>query len=186
MNGKLFKDSKQHAEGLNGFLCRMKTFITLFILLQTAITGFSQQNEPPYRRFPTVPPLKLLLTDSSTIFTDKELKKNTPLFFILFSPDCEHCKKETEDLIDNIDSLKNIQIVMATFMPFAKMKEFYNSYQLNRFPNITVGYDIQHILATYYRISYTPFVALYDKKGNLIEGFQGAMPLPKVLEFFRE
>ena len=166
----------------------MKTKLILFFFCFISITAVGQTSpdpNPPYKRFPTVPPLKLLLIDSSTIFTDKELKKDTPLFFILFSPDCEHCKKETEELIENIDSLKNIQIVMATFMPFDKMKEFYNTYQLNRFSNITVGYDIQRILATYYRISYTPFVALYDKKGNLIEGFQGALPLPKVMEYFR-
>jgi len=166
----------------------MKTKLIFFFFCFISVSAMAQTSpdpDPPYKRFPTVPPLKLLLMDSSTIFTDKDLKKNTPLFFILFSPDCEHCKKETEELIDNIDSLKNIQIVMATFMPFDKMKEFYNSYQLNRFTNITVGYDVQHILATYYRISYTPFVALYDKNGNLIEGFQGALPLPKVLEYFR-
>jgi len=164
----------------------MKTVFTLFVFVQVSMLAFAQQTGPPYKRFPTVPPLKLLLTDSSTIFTDKQLKKDTPLFFILFSPDCEHCKKETEELIDKIDSFKNIQIVMATFMPFDKMKEFYDNYQLNRFSNITVGYDTQHILATYYRISSKPFVAFYDKKGNLIDGFQGALPITKVLEHFKE
>lgn len=167
----------------------MKTKFILFLFCFVSVLAMAQKSpdpDPPYKRFPTVPPLKLLLIDSSTIFTDKQLKKNTPLLFILFSPDCEHCKKETEELIRNIDSLKNIQIVMATFMPFGKMKEFYDGYRLNRFSNITVGYDIQHILATYYRISYTPFVALYDKKGNLIEGFQGALPLSRVIEYFKE
>src|SRR4030095_7841432 len=165
----------------------MKTRLIYLIFCFISLSALAQtQPDPPYKRFPTVPPLKLLLTDSSTIFTDKQLKKNTPLFFILFSPDCEHCKKETEELIDKIDSFKNIQIVMATFMPFDKMKEFYNNYQLNRFSNITVGYDIQHMLPTYYRISYTPFLAFYDKKGNLIEGVQGGLPLTKVLEYFKE
>jgi len=163
----------------------MKTAITLFVFVQLSLTTFAQQTEPPYKRFPTVPPLKLLLSDSSTIFTDKHLKKNTPLFFFLFSPDCEHCQKETEELIDKIDSFKNIEIVMATFMPVDKMKAFYDNYKLNRFSNITVGHDMQNILATYYRISYTPFLAFYDKKGNLIEGVQGALPLTKVLEYFR-
>ena len=118
--------------------------------MQISMLAFTQQTDPPYKRFPTTPPLKLLLTDSSTIFTDKQLKKDTPLFFMLFSPDCEHCKKETEELIDMIDSFKHIQIVMATFMPVDKMKVF------------------------------------YDKKGNLIEGVQGGLPLVKVLEYFRE
>ena len=186
VKGKLFNEAKPLWKGIKRFLCTMKTVITFFVFVQISISAFSQQTEPPYKRFPTVPPLKLLLTDSSTIFTDKQLKKNTPLFFMLFSPDCEHCQKETEELIDKIDSFKNIEIVMATFMPVEKMIEFYKNYKLDRFPNITVGYDIQHILATYYRISYTPFLAFYDKKGNLIEGVQGALPLTKVLEYFKE
>jgi hypothetical protein len=31
-----------------------------------------------------------------------------------------------------------------------------------------------------------PFLAFYNKKGKLIEGIQGALPLNKVLEYFRE
>jgi len=165
----------------------MKTkLITLFFCFFSLSALAQTQPDPPYKRFPTVPPLKLLLTDSSTIFTDKDLKKNTALFFILFSPDCEHCKKETEELIDKIDSFKKIQIVMATFMPVTDMKKFYDSYKLDRFSNITVGYDTQKILSTFYRISYTPFLAFYDKKGNLIEGIQGGLPILKVLEYFKE
>ncbi len=165
----------------------MKTKLLLILFCAISLCSLAQtQPDPPYKRFPTVPPLKLLLTDSATIFTEKDLKKNTPLFVILFSPDCEHCQKETEELIDKIDSFKNIQIVMATFMPVDKMKTFYNNYKLDRFSNIIVGYDLQHILPTYYRISYTPFLAFYDKKGNLIEGIQGALPLTKVLEYFRQ
>lgn len=165
----------------------MKTRLILFIFSIISISAFAQtQTDPPYKRFPTVPPLKLLLVDSTTVFTDKDLKKNKPLFFILFSPDCEHCQKETEELISKIDSFKNIQIVMATFMTVDKIKPFYENYKLDRFSNIVVGYDMQHMLSTYYRISYTPFLAFYDKKGNLIDGFQGALPLSKVLEYFKD
>jgi thioredoxin-related protein len=165
----------------------MKTMLIFFIFSIISISAFSQtQPDPPYKRFPTIPPLKLLLTDSTTVFTDKDLKKNKPVFLILFSPDCEHCQKETEELISKIDSFKNIQIVMATFMPVDKIKPFYENYKLDRFSNITVGYDLQHMLTTYYRISFTPFLAFYDKKGDLIDGFQGALPLTKVLEYFKD
>src|SRR6185503_7150606 len=165
----------------------MKTRLILLLFCFIPVFAIGQtQPDPPYKRFPTVPPLKLLLTDSTTIFTDKDLKKNKPLFLILFSPDCEHCKKETEELISKIDSFKDIQIVMATFMPVDKIKPFYETYKLDRFSNIIVGYDLQHMLTTYYRISFTPFLAFYDKKGNLIDGFQGALPLTKVLEYFKD
>src|ERR1043165_1618748 len=142
----------------------MKTRFLLFTLCLISISAMSQtQPDPPYKRFPTIPPIKLLLTDSSTVFTNKDLKKNKPLFMIIFSPDCEHCKKETEELISKIDSFKNVQIVMATFMTVDKIKPFYDHYKLNRFSNITVGYDLQHALPTFYRISFTPFLAFYDK-----------------------
>ena len=164
----------------------MKTVFTLFVFLQINVLAFSQQTEPLYKRFPTVPPLKLLLVDSTTQFTEKELKKDLPVFVILFSPDCDHCKKGTEELIDNIDKFKNIQIVMTTILPFDKMKEFYNTYQLDRFKNITVGRDQFFLLPTFYRIKNMPFFAFYDKKGDLIDIAEGTLPVVKVLEYFKE
>jgi len=164
----------------------MKTLITLFVFIQLSITTFAQPTEPPYKRFPTVPPLKLLLVDSTTQFTEKELKKNRPVFVILFSPDCEHCKKGTEELIDNIDKFKNIQIVMTTILLFDKMKEFYTDYKLDRFENITVGRDQFYLLPTFYRVKNMPFFAFYGKKGDLIDVAEGTLPIPKVLDYFKE
>jgi hypothetical protein len=71
---------------------------------------------------------------------------------MLFSPDCDHCKHETEELIKNIDKFKKIQIVMATPMPFDKMKEFYAHYDLQRFKNITMGRDISFILPPFFNV----------------------------------
>jgi len=161
----------------------------LFILLGLwlPVIVFSQNNDLPlYKKEPIIPPLRLLLADSVTNFTEKNLKKNIPVYIILFSPECEHCQKQTEEIIDSIDRLKNIQIVMATTLPFNKMKEFYNQYQLKRFSNITVGWDRYLLLPTIYRIKNFPFLALYDKKGKLITGIDGALPLSKVLEYFKE
>ena len=96
-----------------------------------AVSARSQNDSvppPPYLRFPTVPPFKLLEVDSSSYFAKKDLKKNEPVLIMLFNPDCDHCKHETEEIIKNIDHLKNVQIVMATMMPFDMMKSFYEKY----------------------------------------------------------
>ena len=37
---------------------------------------------------------------------------------MVFSPDCEHCQHETEEIIKNIDQFKKYQIVMATLHAF--------------------------------------------------------------------
>ncbi len=105
---------------------------------------------------------------------------------MLFSPDCDHCQHETEEIIKHMDEFKKIQIVMATTLPFDKMKEFYAKYNLKRFENITMGRDTKFVLPVFYDIRNLPFLAFYDKKGALIDSFEGSLPVEKVLEKFKE
>ena len=164
----------------------MKLF-TLFISLFISVSIFGQTNpEAPYKRFPGLPPINILLTDSITRFTEKDIPKNQPVFIILFSPDCDHCQKETEELIDNLDKFKKIKIVMVTVLPFDKMKTFYKFNKFGRFKNITVGWDKSFILTTFYRIKNFPYLAFYDKKGMLIDTFEGSLSIAKVLEIFNK
>src|SRR5690349_12049307 len=112
-------------------------FICCFSFLGLHLAA--QQNDvsqPPYRRFPTLPPVQLLMSDSTTLFTKADFKKGEPLLLILFSPECEHCQHEAEELVKYKDSLKNIQIVMATMFPLWKMKEFATKYKLDQMPNV--------------------------------------------------
>ncbi len=139
---------------------------------------------PPYQRYPTIPPFKLLKVDSSSYFTKDDLKKNKPVLIILFDPGCDHCKHETEAILKNIDEFKKIQIVMATNASFEMLKEFYEKYDLQKFENITVGLDLQYVLAPFFRIRNLPYLAMYDKKGNLITTFEGTMKVERILETF--
>jgi thioredoxin-related protein len=164
-----------------------KTVFTLLISL-FFVAGMAQNSAPaelPYKRFPTVPPFKLLLVDSTTLFTKEQLPRKKATFMILFSPDCDHCKHETEEIIKNIDKFNKIEIVMATPMPFTKMKEFYIHYDLKRFKNITMGRDVSYMLPPFYGVRTLPYLAFYDKSGNLIDAFEGSLPIEKVLEKFK-
>ncbi len=166
----------------------MKRLILFFSFLFIAIISFCQQDSialPPYQRFPTVPPFKLLKADSSNYFTKNDLKKNRPVLLILFNPDCDHCKHETEEIIKNIDQLKNVQIIMATNMPFDMMRSFYEKYDLQRFENVTVGRDFQYLLPSFYKIRFMPYLAMYDKKGNLLTTFEGSMKIEDLINIFK-
>ncbi|HEY2720978.1 MAG TPA: thioredoxin fold domain-containing protein [Chitinophagaceae bacterium] len=164
----------------------MKKTVLLSALIAISIILFSQQDTiPPYKRFPTIPPFKILKLDSSSYFTKNDLKKNEPVLIILFNPDCEHCKHETEEIIKNIDQFKDIQIVMATMMTFDAMKLFYEKYDLQRFDNIHVGQDIQYTLPSFYQIRFMPYLAMYDKKGKLLTTFEGAMKIEDLLNAFK-
>jgi thioredoxin-related protein len=160
---------------------------TFFLVLLSAfyLAAFTQNDslpEAPYKRFPTPPPFKLLLTDSVTYFTKDDLSKKKAIMIMLFSPDCEHCQHKTEEIIKHINTFEKVQIVMSTTLPFDKMLAYYNKYDLKRFNNIIMGKDISYLLPSFYNIRNLPFLAFYDKKKKLISVFEGALPIEKIIE----
>ena len=166
----------------------MKKYFLAIILTFASLATFSQTDstQPPYKRFPILPPLKLFLTDSSSYFTKNDFKKKTNVLIMLFNPECDHCQHETEEIINHIDQFRNVQIIMVTMMPFDAMKSFYQKYELSKYENIVVGQDQKFFLIPYYSVSNLPFLAFYDKKGNLISVFEGSMPIEKVWAEFEK
>lgn len=158
------------------------SFIILFICL-FSFAGISQEIAP-YLQYKTVPTVRLLLPDSSGWELKARLDKKKPLMIVVFSPECDHCKHETEEMIKNMDQYKNIQIVMASTLPLSQIKEFINHYGLNKYSNITVGRDYAYILPVYYGIKSLPYHAFYTKDKKLIAGFEGTMTTAKVLQQF--
>lgn len=166
----------------------MKKIVLFTSLIFASLVSFCQKDSiklAPYQRFPTIPPFKLLKVDSSSYFTKSDLQKNKPVLIMLFNPDCEHCQHETEEIIKNIDQLKDVQIVMATMMPFSLMKSFYEKYGLEKYENINVGQDIKYTLPSFYQISFMPYLAMYDKKGNLLTTFEGSMKIQDLVNTFK-
>jgi thiol-disulfide isomerase/thioredoxin len=162
-----------------------KPIAILALFLATAYAVSAQTDSlPPFKRFPTVPPLKLLLTDSTTWFTKDDVPKKKQVLVMLFSPECDHCKHETEEIIKNMKGFEKIEIVMATSFPFSKMKEFYFNYNLKQYNNIVVGNDVSYLLPVFYNVRNLPFLAFYNKKGELIDTYEGTLPIEKVLEKF--
>jgi thioredoxin-related protein len=144
---------------------------------------FSQVDSiaPPYKKFPVFPPVKLILPDKE-IFTKDDLPKKKPVMLMIFSPDCEHCKHETEELIKNIQLFDKSEIVMATMLSFDSMMVFRERNKLANYKNIIVGQDTHFFLPVFFRIQNLPFLAFYDKKGKLISVFEGTMPVQKAAE----
>ena len=166
----------------------MKRILTTLIVLVIATAAFAQNTYDTmaaFRRFPTVPAFRLLEIDSVSLFTKDKLKKNKPVLVMVFNPECEHCKRETEEIIKHIDELKKVQIVMAAMSQYPAMKEFYSQYKLSEIKNIKVGQDFQYLLPTFYRIRSLPFLAMYNKKGNLLTTFEGTMKIEDLINVFK-
>jgi hypothetical protein len=161
----------------------MKKYFALALGICIGLAVFSQSDstKAPYLRFPTFPPVKLLLPDSTSNFSKADLPKKAAVMVMLFNPECEHCQHETEEIIKHMSEFKNIEIVMATMMPFNMMQGFREKYKLAQYKNVIVGQDQHYFLPTFYNIRNLPFLAFYNKKKELISVFQGSMPIEKVL-----
>ncbi len=159
--------------------------IFLFLLGFVILINASAQNDtiqPPYKKVPFYPPVKLLLTDSVTYYTKADLPKNKPAILIVFNPECDHCQHETEAIVQNIDKFKDVQIVMATFVSLTDIKKFREKYKLGNYKNIVLGQDTHYFLLSFYQGRSLPYLAFYNKKKSLISTFEGSMPIEQVLE----
>lgn len=109
------------------------------------------------------------LKDSSA-FTKDSLVVNTPLLFIYFNSECDHCQRETKQIVEYIKYFKGIQILMVSRESQAAIKEFKAKYHLDSLP-ITVVQDGANKMHDYFDFAYIPLIRQYDRKGNLIGAF---------------
>ena len=82
----------------------MKKYLLLGALTLVMLSVYSQNDSTlaPYKRFPSFPPVTLLLPDSVQHNIKDELPKKLPVMLMIFNPTCEHCQHETEEIIKNI------------------------------------------------------------------------------------
>ena len=81
-----------------------KLFIAICLL--TGLHAGAQELKDslaPYQRFPQVPPFTMMIAPDSTAFAKADLKKKKAVMIVYFSPDCDHCKHFTKELLAHHD-----------------------------------------------------------------------------------
>jgi thiol-disulfide isomerase/thioredoxin len=153
----------------------MKYFIILISVVALSLSAKAQTDTVPnYIKIPYIPPFKIQLVDSSW-YSKTNLAAKRPTLILYFSPDCGHCQLETEELLSRSKQLKNLQVVMITSRPYEDMANFAEHYKIARFPFIKIGWDPQRFVTNFYSVKFTPFSALYDKKGKLVKVYEGGI-----------
>ena len=166
----------------------MKKLFAAGIAMLMWISGFCQtpiDTIPPYRKNPAMPDFKIMQTDSSW-FARKDLPASEFTAIIYFSPECGHCQYEAGQIVDNMDSLKNIHFVWVSYRDMKDIKTFYRQYKLDLYPNQTMGRDPQYFIPAFYQVQYTPFVALYNRNRQFVKAWGMGVEIPELLEFIRK
>lgn len=161
----------------------LKKILPPTILLIASLCSNAQpQDENGLNKIQQTPIFSIISVPDSTAFTNDQLPKGKPLVLIFFNPDCEHCQKETKELLAYKDELKDIPIVMASSLPYKLVKEFYAGYNIASMPNITMGQDANFVLGRKYQPSRYPAIFVYDAKGRLAKVFAGGGEVPAIIE----
>ena len=121
---------------------------------------------PPYKKVAGWPPLDLLMPDSSR-FTKADLKKQ-PTLIMYFSPDCDHCIHQMEDMNKRIKEFSKYQVVMVTNQPMIDLVDFIHKFNLGGKENFKIGKDDKFQLPGFYAIKALPFFAIYNKDGKIL------------------
>ena len=162
----------------------MKHILSFIFILLPAIAFLqpSKDTAAPYFKNNGYPDIRLLLTDSATIYTKADLPKNKTVAIIFFSPDCEHCQHTAGEMIKKMDSLSNLVMIWngPSYLPLADDKKFYDHYHLADFSNIVLGKEMSYFLPLHYRIEITPYCAIY-KNGKFYTEFRKGIELEDLI-----
>ena len=162
----------------------MRSLIILISVLIFSSKCIAQHDTTaPFKRFPVIPPISLLKTDS-TLITKEQLKKNQPVLIMFFSPECHHCQKQIEDMLARINDFKKIQIILATYRSMDELLSFEQKYKLANYPNIQSGRDTKYFIQPFYKVKNLPYLALYNRKGDLITTFEGNVAVDKLVQAY--
>ncbi|HUP12450.1 MAG TPA: hypothetical protein VM187_09570, partial [Niastella sp.] len=115
----------------------MKKLLLYALLMGCMVKGLAQADSVPAgaERYPMIPPFTLLKVDSTNL-TREQLRKNRNTMIMYFSPDCDHCKHQTDSMFAHFNDFREVEILMATYQPFDEMKKFYRAYEMGKYANI--------------------------------------------------
>ena len=116
---------------------------------------------------PTIPEFTLQSVDSTTIIDTKNIPKGKPIIFVYFSPDCEHCQKQTEEWIAHSDFIRSARFYFVSLDSLSRIRLFNDIYKIYKYPNIVLAKDNTYSFFNIYKPSGTPYLIVYDKEKML-------------------
>lgn len=158
----------------------------LLLALMVSIIGLSVSAQeagsemPPFMKTKRLPEFNILQTDS-TWFTKQQLPPSDFTIIVYFSPDCGHCQYEAKEMMKYADSLQNTFMLWVSYRDMADIKGFAEEYGFFKHKNIKVGRDPNYAIPSFFQVKYTPYVAVYNKKGDYVKAFEGGVEMPELM-----
>jgi len=132
-----------------------------------------------------LPDFKVTSISTNQSVNSHILSAGHPTIFLYFSPQCEHCQKETRDLINHRDELRNVNIAWITNDPIDSLKAFSRHFRLDTIPNSFVGADNEFSFYRVFLPPVTPYIAIYDRYQTLLKIYYEETDISNIIKAIR-
>lgn len=152
----------------------MRFLITTVLLCSIAAHTHAQQLDtiPAYRKDSMLPAFSILQTDS-TWFVYAQVPENMPVVVIYFNPDCGHCHLTASEFYKKRKQFNDVFFVWVSYMDLGMIKTFAADYKLADAKNTCIGRDPNYFLPAFFKVTYTPYIAVYGRNRKLLKTFDG-------------
>lgn len=125
-----------------------------------------------YKQLPEFPGFKLHNSDSVVFNSLSVVKPKKPTVVIYFSPTCHHCQSQAVDITSNMNVFKDVQFLFVTSYSAADTEPFLRDYAIEKFKNITFGYDPHFNMGRFFDLKSLPGVFIYDESRQFKKAFE--------------
>jgi hypothetical protein len=87
-----------------------------------------------------------------------------------------------KEIIERINSLKNIKFYVFTSWPLKQTQSFYKEYELYKYPNLVVGVDYNNFFKEHFKARGVPYMAIYGRDKKLKQAFIGNVNTKQIKE----
>ena len=134
-------------------------------------------DEKMFTAISTLPSFNIISLDSTKIIKSTDLGSGKSLIFFFFSPGCEHCQKEAEQLVKMGNTSSDITIFLITEESLQEARAFTKFYGLNKLKNVLVGKDYQYSFFKIFLPQSIPFIVVYGRNKQIKKIFLGETDL---------
>lgn len=140
---------------------------------------------PPYQKDSSLPKFTILQTDS-TYFNDHKLPEGKPVVIIYFSPTCGHCQLSAQEFVKSSNRFKDVEFIWASYYSVPEIKTFGQYFSFKAFKNVHIGRDENYAIPSFFRLKFTPYMAVYNKNHQLVATFEKGTDMDNLSKIISE
>lgn len=160
--------------------------ISILLVLALLAGCYGREPEKTGMEGKPFPEFSMQLSDSISYFNTISITAGKPSALFYFGPHCPYSRAQIEEIIEDMDRLKDIHFYLVTRSPLPAMRKFYEDYHLDKYPNISIGRDTAHFVADYFEIPGVPYMAMFDKEKLLRKAYLGKIYSSQILSAVKE